>query len=374
MMELKDYLESLRKQRETVDIEMKAAIQEQTRLHIELQEKQKIYYNLQAREIELLHVGCDKLFSAHPELKELIKVSDVLSERMVTVYDHFCRQTTEYKTLSEHAERIPELRQHREMQDEVGKAYYEYLIAHINLDRQIKQDRERFFSKAYRDKMDMLADQEVLLYFLETPDLPLLEEGYDAKFILDTFYFFEGINLKTLLIPLMEMREESLSMKRKTEDLYVTAELLLKGFYRAATRNIFALLESEHKKGADALEGIFEKRKQFQKGHHRSHKITKLFDQIDLKWERNAWKKIDAFYRRISAREKQGDTIHRNTIIHGDYQSNDIDVDCYDAMKLFLLWFNMRILADQLSYIDELYVDWLRNEPTILKLKFDKVI
>ena len=374
MMELRDYLKLLKKQQDMIDPEMKNAIEEQTRLHIEVQDKQRIYYDLQDREIELLHAGCDKLFSAHPELKELIKVSDVLSERMVTVYDHFFRQSAEYKTLSEHAELIPELRQHREMQDEIGKAYYEYLMAHINLDRQIKQDRERFFSKEYEEKMDILADQEVLLYFLETPDLPLLEEEYDAKFILDTFYFAEGISLKTLLIPLMEMREESLSMKRKTEDLYVTVELLLNGFYRAAARNIFALLESEHKKGADALEGIFEKRKQFKKGHQRSNKITKLLEQIDLKWERKAWEKIDAFYKRIASPQKQGNTIHRNTIIHGDYQSNDIDVDRYDAMKLFLLWFNMRILADQLSYIDELYVDWLRNEPTILKLKYDKVI
>lgn len=373
-MELRDYLELLKKQQEMTDPEMKNAIEEQMRLHAIVQEKQKVYYDLQDKEIALLHAGCDKLFSEHPELKDSLEIPDALYAGILTVYDHCLRQTEEYQNLSKYARLVPELQQHKNMQDDIGKAYYEYVVAYTNLDRRIKEDRERFFSREYKDKMDMLADQEVLLYFLETPDLPLLEEGYDAKFILDTFYFADGISLKTLLSPLMEMNEESPSMKRKTEDLYATVELLLNGFYRSATRNIFSLLESEQKKGAAALEGIFEKRKQFKKGHQRSHKITKLLDQIDLKWERGAWEKIDAFYKRIAAREKQGATIHRNTIIHGDYQSNDIDVDRYDAMKLFLLWFNMRILADQLSYIDELYVDWLRNALTVLKLKFDKVI
>ena len=67
MMELRDYLKLLKKQQDMMDPEMKNAIEEQTRLHIEVQDKQRIYYDLQDREIELLHAGCDKLFSAHPE-------------------------------------------------------------------------------------------------------------------------------------------------------------------------------------------------------------------------------------------------------------------------------------------------------------------
>lgn len=74
-------------------------------------------------------------------------------------------------------------------------------------------------------------------------------------------------------------------MKRNIDDLFITVELLISGYYRSAARNLFALLDSEHKKAADAFEGYFDKRKKYGKGHLRAEKIRGLVDKLNVDWE-----------------------------------------------------------------------------------------
>lgn len=58
--------------------------------------------------------------------------------------------------------------------------------------------------------------------------------------------------------------------------------------------------------------------------------------------------------------------IHRNSIVHGDYDSQLIDVDKYAATKLMLLYLNLRIIADYFSNKAEILENLLLYLPSII--------
>lgn len=140
------------------------------------------------------------------------------------------------------------------------------------------------------------------------------------------------------------------------------------GCYRAASRNLFALIESEHKKCADAFEGFFEKAKKFKNGLARSKKITKLLENLNIEWDKRCWQKINAYYQKVVI---NNGPIDRNAIVHGDYYSDKMDIDKYDAMKLILLWLNLRLIADNLMNLHDMYDSFSAMLPEILK-RIDK--
>lgn len=58
--------------------------------------------------------------------------------------------------------------------------------------------------------------------------------------------------------------------------------------------------------------------------------------------------------------------INRNVIVHGDYDSNLMDVDSYAVIKLVLLWLNLRIVADYLCNVAEILDNLLQYLPAII--------
>ena len=276
---------------------------------------------------------------------------------------------------------IPELKKHGEMVDEIAISAFDFVRAYCDLESKIQQDREKLFSKEYMDKMAQLADEGVFLYFLETPDMPLLDEELTAQKIIDLFYHSNCFSLQTLFYNIMQLRDASPSMKRKTDDIDICFQLLIFGYshcqnnngayYRSVARNMFALLDAEHKKCANVFEGFFEKKKTFRNGLQRSLKIQQLVNNLNVQWENTVWEKINEYYRKITIKDKQDGVIHRNSIIHGDYESENIDVSSNDAMKLMLLWINMRLLADKLSYMNEIMEIFLTYLPAIIKQNID---
>lgn len=257
------------------------------------------------------------------------------------------------------------------LNSEIAKASYDYFVAFTNLNDKINKDREELFSAEYKEKLAVLADEGVILYFLETPDLPLLEDKYDGKFLLDTFYCNDCLAIKTMLQGFF-MDNPSPSMKRKADDLFITVELLNSGYYRSAARNLFALLDSEHKKAADAFEGYFEKRKKYGKGHLRAEKISGLVEKLNVDWEIAAWEKVNKYYQKVTSTNPVNGVIHRNSIVHGDYYNSLLDIDKYDVIKLFLLWLNMRLIADLICNIDEMYDLFLQYLPGYILNKLQK--
>ena len=203
--------------------------------------------------------------------------------------------------------------------------------------------------------MDEYADKGLLLYFLETPDIDLLDKELTEDFLIDTYLYNDCISFKIMLERYVNIPDPSSIMRRKGEDLVVAINLINDGCYRSAARNIFALLESEHKRCADAFEGYFTKRKEYKKGYERANKIKSLLDKISIEWEQHSWEKINDYYKKIFANNKIEGVCFRNGIVHGDYLENAIDTDSREVAKLVLLWLNLRLIADSLSILEDGY-------------------
>lgn len=164
----------------------------------------------------------------------------------------------------------------------------------------------------------------------------------------------------------MQMDNPGISMKRKQEDIGITIELIACGHYRSAVRNLFALLDSEHKKAANTYEGIIKRKQEYKKGIQRSKKISKLVESLDNSWMDIAWEKVNSYYAKVVSTNPVEGTIHRNSIVHGDYDSQLIDVDKYAAAKLMLLYLNLRIIADYFSNKAEILENLLVYLPSII--------
>ena len=101
--------------------------------------------------------------------------------------------------------------------------------------------------------MDELADDGIMMYFLEMPTFPLLDDKCDANQVLDSFIFGDYMSTKVLLEAFFTMAMPGDSMRRKQEDLDSAVCNMMSGYQRTAARNWFSLLESEHKKCAEVL-------------------------------------------------------------------------------------------------------------------------
>ena len=85
------------------------------------------------------------------------------------------------------------------------------------------------------------------------------------------------MSAKALLESFFNMSQVGDSMRRKQEDIESAICNMMSGYQRTAARNWFSLLESEHKKCADAFEGFWEKTRIFKNGFQRSKKIQELW-------------------------------------------------------------------------------------------------
>lgn len=360
-----EYVEFVIKQGQLMTTEIKNAISEQRKLHSIAVQKREEFDALYGKSVDLLKTGGEKFFKKYPEYRLEMESGDTKIEVVDRAVMLAINNPDKLKEITAKMKEIPELEENDKLNSEIAKASYEYLVAFTNVTEKINKDREELFSTEYRVKLSALADDGIILYFLETPDLPLLDDKYDGKFLLDTFYVHDCLSIKTMLQGFF-MDNPSPSMKRKADDLYITVELLNSGYYRSAARNLFALLDSEHKKAADAFEGYFEKRKKYNKGHLRAKKISDLVDKLNIDWETIAWEKVNNYYQKVVSTNPVDGVVHRNSIVHGDYFNNLVDVDKYDVIKLFLLWLNMRLIADLICNIDELYDLFLQYLPSYI--------
>ncbi|MBD5086491.1 MAG: hypothetical protein HDT32_03930 [Clostridiales bacterium] len=265
MLTEEKYFNFLIKQQKMLTEEIKKAIKEQIRLSKIAHEKQEIRDELDEKSKNLIILGLSKLKEKYPDIESKFSQKETSVEAMRWLLNVFINKSEEYVYISERMKEIPEFREDKALQDELGKANYEYFNAVYKLNKQIENDRKRFFTKEYIERMDQYADNGVLLYFLETPDIDILDDELTESFLIDTYLFNDSLNLRVMLDRYVNMPNPSPIMGRKGEDIIISINLLNEGCYRAAARNIFALLESEHKRCADAFEGYFTKKKNIEK-------------------------------------------------------------------------------------------------------------
>ena len=373
-MDIDTYTKILLKQQESMTPEMLEAIKTQGELHIICEAKQNRFYELENKYRILFSQGVESLLDHHPELQGELPNRETKAEQILAIWEEVNNSDSNCKKITKLIKTIPQLVEAENMNIEIGKAFLEFFVALSNLNAKIANDRKTFFSEEYMSKMDSLADEGVMMYFLETPDFPLLSEECDVNYVLDSFIFGDYMSSKALLESFFTMSMPGESMRRKQEDIDSAMCNMLSGYQRTAARNWFALLESEHKKCAEVLEGFWEKAREFKNGLQRSQKIQELFDRaVDVEWENRAWQKIDAYYQKMVGKPQVG-VINRNALIHGDYNNDSIDVSERDVIKIMLMWVNMRLIADHFCYIEELFENKITLIPYLCTLPSDLAI
>lgn len=346
--------------------EILAAIEEQERLSEIMHVKREEFDKYNDQSFELLQVGTEKFFNTFPEYKSGFSGGETKIDIVNNCINIAMTNPQMFSEIQSKMNEIEELRKNNEITPKLTKAFYEYLVAFSDFEEQLKKDREVLFASEYRDKMADYADKGVLLYYLETPDLPILDSEVTIEDVLESLLFNDCFGMRILFSPLMQMDNPGISMKRKQEDIGITIELIACGHYRSAVRNLFALLDSEHKKAANTYEGIIKRKQEYKKGIQRSKKISKLVESLDDSWMDIAWEKVNSYYANVVSTNPVEGVIHRNSIVHGDYDSQLIDVDKYAATKLMLLYLNLRIIADYFSNKAEILENLLLYLPSII--------
>lgn len=361
-MALETYLDSLDKQRKSMTQDQINAVLKQNRLHEIAFEKMQVRDRLENQYRELFIKGYQKL-SSTPDILELLPKCDSEVEMMKALFDNVKNINSPMRNITISMKKIPEFIECEKLNVDVAKAHFDFFCANDELNRRINSDRETLFSNKYRERIRQLADDGVLLYFLETPDLPLLEDEFTADYILKSFSFSDYLSARELLYSFYQTPDPGVPLQRKLEDAHAALEMMFNGCYRSAARNWFALIEHEHKRCADTLEGYWEAKKEYKNGGQRSKKIYEIIEGMMGDWEQEAWGKIDMFYKKLTAKQKSDEVaLNRNPIIHGDYYSDSIDVSQNDSIRLFLLWINLRTITDHLAFFE----DFMRNKVTLL--------
>lgn len=329
-----------------------AAIKKQTELSEEAQKKAKIRYEIEDKLYELYHSipadGIDDALFGGQDLPE--------HERMVQIMEMWMKNDPKLNVIKETMAKSGKDKEIGELERKLQDAIFEYFLALIKLDTAINESRQNLFSKEYKEKMKEYADNGVLLYFLETPDAPILSKEFTIDDVLESFTFGECISLKTLFYRFVAEDNPSPSMRRKTEDIVSAVNCLENREYRSAARTVFALLESEHKNCSTAMDNYFTLDKRMRKGVQRAEKIQQLLDGLkEQTYFSEVWNIVNPLYRDI-LNSKAESFIDRNSIIHGDYYSDKLDINEKDVVKLLLLFMNMRMISDHV----QLYCEMLR--------------
>ena len=362
-MTLEEYKDLMCRQQKMFTPQMQDAIKRQNYLSEQVYAAREEWYALEDAFRENFAIGCKKLFTKYPDATSHLPNKDSVYENMISLMKSSINK--EFSGLMDKLREIPELSECQTMDKAISAACFKFQYYSAQLNKQIAKDRKTFFSKEYLACMDKLANKGVFLYHLETPDYPLLD-GDSEEFILDSMLFNECMSAKALLRNMVTMKNVGISMQRKQEDIYIAVELMANGFYRTAARNWFSLIESEHKKYAEAFNGFFEKKQKLKNGKQRSDKIFDLLFAFPMDWEQHAWMKIDSYYQNILKGVKGYPS--RNAITHGDYSSEELDISAHDTMKLLLLYVNLRIIADHMCNLEEQYKNLITIMPTILDL------
>lgn len=330
--------------------EVENAINKQICLSDDARNKAKKRYEIEDKLYELYHSipcdGIDEMLFGDEDMPE--------NERFIRMAELWVKDDPRLKVIKDNMAKSGVQEEIGKLEQDYEKALFEYFIALIKLDTAIDESREKLFSQEYKDKLKEYADKGVLLYFLETPDAPILCDEISIDDTLESFSFAEYVSLKTLFYRFVTEDNPSPSMKRKIDDVYSVVNCLESGEYRSAARTVFALLESEHKNCSSAMDNFFTLNKKIRKGIERAELITLILNGIKQhNYFTMVWNTINPIYKGILDSNAES-FIDRNSIIHGDYYSEKMDITEKDVIKLMLLFLNMRMVSDHIQLYCEM--------------------
>lgn len=334
----KDILEAIKSQQELSEICRKAQAER---------------YDLEDIHYELLKAGCAKA----PDGELTLGVNfDTEIEHIEYINSLWLQDSEQIQRLREYSNSIPELIKANNLQPILQDKMFNAFKCTIDLNNKLKQDRINLFSKEYKEKMQEYANEGILLYYLETPDLPILHPEITKDDILDLFLVDNCMSFKILFEHFISNPNPSPSMRRKAEDIVAMVENLNVGFYRQAALTAFALIDSEYRNCSNALNGFYEAKKEIKTSKNKSQRITELLTWIDEDDFIERWEIIESHYKKMVTSKEEA-VIDRNLLVHGEYYDDKLDITEYDVIKLILLFINIRQISD---YV-QIYCDMVKN-------------
>ena len=345
------YCSEVKKIMESPDVAL--AIKTQDELSSEVNKKDEERLKIQDKLLELYHsIDTTKVSDSFRGFNRLPEY-----ERLAQLSKMWVADDPQLNVIREAMEKSGKQEEIAKLENDLEKATFDYFEALLKLDSKINESREKLFTDKYKRKLNEFADKGVLLYFFETPDVPLLSENVSIDDVLESFGFGGCVSLKGLFRGIVNLENPSRSMNRKIDDIVASIACIEEGFYRSAARTLFALLESEHKNCSSAMDNFFTLNNSFRKGKKRAEKIYEILTHLEKEsYFSKVWEVVNRHYKTILD-SKTDSFIDRNSIIHGDYDSEKLDVTEKDVIKLMLLFINMRMISDHI----QLYCEMLRK-------------
>lgn len=143
------YIRFLNKQQKLLTEDIKEAIEAQTRLSKIAHEKQEIRDKLEERSRNLVILGLKKLKEKYPDIESKLSQKETKIDSMRWLLNGFLNKSENYVYVSERMKEIPEFQEDQKLQDELGKATYEYFNAVYELNKRLESDRKKFFTQEY---------------------------------------------------------------------------------------------------------------------------------------------------------------------------------------------------------------------------------
>jgi hypothetical protein len=332
------------------------AINEQERLMQIMLNKQILYEDMKTQITDLYMRGTEKLQKQNPELfmnidgKSKFEIGNQVIQEFLTN-----KKLYEYKV--DKSNSIPELKMAGLLESEMFEIELDFYKSFIEFNNRVLYDRNSTFSREYQVKIQEYAKSGWFFYYLASPDLPLLHEFCDEQYLCETFTVENCLNLRTLLSLWFTQGDPSDSLRRKIKDLDDVIEQINNGGYRSAARNIFALIESESENCSNAFKKYDNKPKNLSSGGDRAKEIERIINSINIDWYKKTWKDINEYYKKACSAKHYPGIVNRNSLIHGDYYNNHLDVSLIDVVKLLIMWINYRMISDFIQYAAELEID-----------------
>ena len=335
---------------------IKEAIKIQEQLSAEGRKLLQERYELEDKLHELYKIGCSKI----PK-DDFIEKADYESEldQILCLNELWLKDDEKVKKLISYSKTIPELIEASKLDNLLCDKLFECFIAFLKLNNRIFDDKNELFSIEYKNKMNEYANDGILLYFLETPDLPILHPEITKEDILDSFLENECESFKVMLQNFVNIPNPSPSMSRKIEDIYAMIDNLNMEYYRTTALITFSLIESEYRNCANTLNGYYEAKKELKNIKEKSNRINELLELVYKESFIETWRVIESHYKKMIT-SKENPIIDRNLLVHGEYYNDKMDITAHDVVKLILLFLNVRYISD---YIQN-YFDIIKNLQT----------
>lgn len=323
-------------------------------------EEYRLYNTLNSKRLEYDKVNDEYYESLHKCNSEIIAkylqkyLSEDMTEKektqvMVSLLKN--KESNGYKELKEQLNKDKNYVASEEILKRIRPKFFEYLKALTDVETHMAKEYS-LFSEGYKAKLDEYAGKGLFLYCQNTPDLPIDDKDISIDDVYKHILADNCLYLKPMVQTFVNFGVVTEINKREAEDIVASLNLLIEGMYWASLRNLYSLIDHHHKFCSEIFNGYDEAKRKFKHAKDRADYITELFNNAKIAQYEDVWQKLNSAIEEIN--KGTGDRfISRNSIVHGDYEKQDVNPQAKDVVNVFMIYITMRKMIDHMANIEE---------------------